>query len=1220
MTLHLHRATRADRLATGLGELLTAPFDDPFTTEIVAVSSPGVERWLAQQLATQLGRTPSAAAGDIDDTPGPVSGDGICAGIDFWSPRRLTGQALATVTGIEPRTDPWRPRRSVWPLLSVIDSVGGQEWASPLTRYLAVSSRRFSTARRVAQMFDRYSASRPQMIMRWADGVDTDSDGNPLPEGSRWQPKLWRLLREHIGVPSPAERLAGGCRVLRADPGATELPARLSIFDPAWLDYATLTVLSALSHNRDVHLWLPHASPALWSKVAYGGEPDRAAVGHDVGTAGLIDGQLGHDHVDGDEVDGCARSDGAVDGCARSDDEMNSVQLPGRRVDDPTTTLGTNRLLTYLGRDARELQLCLNQLPAAISDQLIDAPTGDQPDRRLLALVQADLTADRSASDADGLPRLDATDDSIQVHASHGPDRQVEVLREVVLGLLADDPTLEPRDIVVMCPDVETFAPLISASFGARPDDQPESLVESGSSPNGSDQHGGRAGQAHPGHHLRVQLADRSLRQVNPMLQLLNRLFDLADSRAEASVVLDLCSFEPVATKFGFSPDDLVRLRELVARSGVRWGFDAPSRARFGLAGYAQNTWAAGLDRLLLGVAMDEETEQFLGTTLPMDDVDASDIDLVGRLAEAVTRIMAVTERFSRRQALHDWVDSCRAALDLLTAAHPNNRWQTAQAYAELARIAETATANTAPLSTSEASAMLATALAGHPSRASFRTGTLTVAAMHSMRSVPHRVVCLLGLDDGVFPRTDGMDGDDLLATDPRVGDRDRRSEDRQLLLDAIMAAGDHLVVLYSGADPRTNAARSPSVPVSELLDACDRTAQTADGLPARQQILRRHPLQPFDPDNFGLSPSGLDGVADHAGPFSFDHDALAGARAIRASRSDPEPVYSRRPLAPVEPGPVIQLAELIRFFAHPPRAYLRARAGLSILDDEKTEPDDMPVGLDPLQSWEVGNRMLQLHLKGIELSQVVGAEWRRGNLPPRELGRRALEPVAATVAGLAERSRSLRTGDRRTVDIVASVQDGQAPRGNQLGDGSDQLTVIGTVSDVFGDHQVTTHYSRLAAKHRLESWIKLVALTVTDPRPWQVTAVGRGFGQQPAQSTLGPIEPKIARRVLADLVDLYRIGLSEPLPLPPKTSAKYAQVRLDGHSVDVVRAKLAHLWNQDRDPTYEAFFGADAEYDQLLADPSIPDEERGSCAEPSRFGSLARRVWQPLLQAEMWN
>src|SRR5690606_8574134 len=180
-------------------------------------------------------------------------------------------------------------------------------------------------------------------------------------------------------------------------------------------------------------------------------------------------------------------------------------------------------------------------------------------------LLQDDLAADRELSERTRARTLPADDESIRLHACHGPDRQVEVLREVLLGLLADAPTLEPRDIIVMCPDIETFAPLISAAFGLA-DAAPE--------------------QAHPGHRLRVRLADRSLRQLNPLLNTLSTLFDLAGSRMEAAAVLDLIATEPVARKFGFSDDDLARISDLVTRSGVRWGLDPQHRAAFAMSGF----------------------------------------------------------------------------------------------------------------------------------------------------------------------------------------------------------------------------------------------------------------------------------------------------------------------------------------------------------------------------------------------------------------------------------------------------------------------------------------------------------------------------------------------------------------------------------------------------------------------------------------------------------
>ena len=221
------------------------------------------------------------------------------------------------------------------------------------------------------------------------------------------------------------------------------------------------------------------------------------------------------------------------------------------------------------------------------------------------------------------------------LHASHGPDRQVEVLREVLVGLLADDPTLEPRDIVVMCPDIETYAPLIAAAFGL---DTAEAEAE------------------HPGHRLRVRLADRSLRQLNPLLAVVSRLVTLADGRMPVSAMLDLCASAPVARKFRFTADELDRMQDLVARAGVRWGLDAERRSRYGLADFGQNTWAAGLDRLLLGVAMDETEQRFIGTALPMDDVDSSDVDLVGRLAECVARVRTLTDACRSPQPVTGWV------------------------------------------------------------------------------------------------------------------------------------------------------------------------------------------------------------------------------------------------------------------------------------------------------------------------------------------------------------------------------------------------------------------------------------------------------------------------------------------------------------------------------------------------------------------------------------
>ncbi|WP_418605710.1 hypothetical protein [Georgenia sp. SUBG003] len=382
----------------------------------------------------------------------------------------------------------------------------------------------------------------------------------------------------------------------------------------------------------------------------------------------------------------------------------------------------------------------------------------------------------------------------MQVHACHGLSRQVEVLREVLAGLFAGDRTLEPRDVIVMCPDVEAVAPLVAASFGLAPDG---------------------ATDVHPGHTMRVRLADRAPGRTNPILTLLANLLAMADGRVTASEVLDLAAAEPVRRRFRFSDDDLDRIRDWSVEAGVHWGEDAERRARFDLPGVLQGTWQVALDRILLGAAMAEEDHRYVGHALPLDDVDSTDIDLAGRLAELLDRLAALLDDLDGAHPLDHWLDALDRAVTLLADTAPTETWQAVQARRILGDVRAGAAGDHPGglLRLPDLRALLADRLAGRPTRSGFRTGSLTVCSLEPMRAVPHRVVCLLGVDDGAFPRGTSQDGDDILLRDSCIGERDRRSEDRQLFLDAVTAAEDHLVVLYSGAHERTGAARPPAVP-----------------------------------------------------------------------------------------------------------------------------------------------------------------------------------------------------------------------------------------------------------------------------------------------------------------------------------------------------------------------------------------------------------------------
>jgi exodeoxyribonuclease V gamma subunit len=1126
--LHIHRSERADALVEALSTLLTEPLPDPFAAEIVAVPARGVERWVTQRLSHHLGT-------------GAQGSDGVCANVVFPSPARIVADVTSAASGIEPDEDPWAEGRVVWTLLDVIEECASEPWCAVLARHLGAEGAdtgrprgRLMTAQHLGHLYASYAAQRPDLLRDWTRGMDTDGAGAPLDEHLVWQAELWRRLCAAIPTASPAERLPAACDALRVRPELVDLPGRLSLFGPTRVTSDQATLLAALAEHRDVHLWLLHPSADLWAATT----PVTAAGGR------------------------------------------------LRRRDDLTVKLALHPLLLSLGRDSRELQLIVASATTPATDTY---HRGHRHRDTLLGLLQRDISTNTAPPGAplggapDARALLGSDDRSLQVHACHGRDRQVEVVREVLLSLFEADPSLEPRDVLVMCPDIEAYAPYISATFGLADVDRPP---------------------AHPGHRLRVRLADRSLRQTNPLLSVVAELLELADARVTASQVLDIAAAEPVRRRFGFDEDSLDRIRGWVSSSGVRWGLDAAHRAPFSMQAVTQNTWRAGLDRLLLGVTMSGDDLHWLGLALPLDDVDSFDVDLVGRFSELVDRLSAVVDSLSGPASLVCWLDTLADALDALTEVPQQSAWQRSQARRELADIAQAAgeRAETVSLSLADVRSLLGGRLKGRPTRAGFRTGDLTMCSMVPMRSVPHRVICLLGLDDGVFPRSPGVDGDDVLARDPCVGERDRRSEDRQLLLDAVLAAQDSLVIVYTGADERTNSPRPPAVPVGEILDVVDATVRSTDGRPAHDHVVVRHPLQPFDARNFEAGRLGT------KGPFSFDPSALAGAHAAARPRRAEAP-FLAGPLSPADATTAVELGDLTAFLEHPVKQFLRQRLGVTVPEDEQDVDDALHAELGPLPTWAVGDRWLRTRLAGADMDACEQAEWRRGELPPGNLGVRLLEQITGEAEPLLAASAADRATEPFSVDIAVTLPSGRL--------------VSGSVAGVHGTTLSSTVFSKLGPKYRLRAWLRLLALAAARPeQQWRAVTIGRHSRPGVARSTMVAPAPPVAEGCLAAYVELRERGLREPLALPVATGAAYADVRHTGNDEQAALDAAERAWKgafEARDRYHEFVWGPEPAFTGLLAQRATADDQPmgATDSERTRFGALACRLWWPLLAAE---
>ena len=1043
-----------------------SPLADPFAPEWVVLGNKGLEDWLVRGIAQQVG---------------------VCAQVRFPFAMGFLHRALASIEAAaagqprafdrEPPADPWNPDALAWAILDLLPALlddGAhastfapvEAWvrAAPPADPRAPTRRRYALARRVADVFDRVMVFRPELALRWsARGEDPD-----LPQDLQWQPILWRHLHERLGPRHLAHRLAALPGLLAGAALPDDLPERVSVFGLSALPPAVLRAYAQLGGAIDVDLYLLNPSPHLWDFV------------------------------------GRAARLGAAD-----------ETVP-------------NRLLSAFGRLARDFQHQLAELPEAVDDrtamvehELWFDPAEASPERALSRL-QSDVVHLRqqrhplplATVGADGRPT--ARDASIQVHACHGLTRQVEVLRDTLLGLLEDHPELQPRDILVLCPQMDDVAPLVSAVFDQGRDD----------------------GRGPP--RIPYRIEDLSFRRTNPVAAALLAVLGLVDGRLEASAVLDLLAMEPVQLAFGIDPEQVPEVQALFQDAGARWGADGAWRARFDQPDDVRSTWRAALDRLAVGAAMADGWQLWQGAA-PHDDVEGSAAAVAGRAMGFAAAVLDEVARLAEPRTVEGWMDALLGTadepgtLDRLVRAPDNAGWLIERTRRELEGVREQA-----QLAGSTELVGLATVRAHLEGRFEVvapnpRTpgGAVTFAALRPMRGVPHAVVCMLGMDEGAFPRQAGDLRFDPTARAPRRGDRDPRDEDRFAFLEAALAARRHLVVLYTGREPRTDESRPPCGPVAELLDVVRQSfpAVTVGSVShdAGDWVTIRHPLQAFSPSGFrreALPP------VDAPGPrraTSFDAALCAAAQALSA-QAPPPPFLPASLALPVESDPdgALSLDELAGFWARPVRWLLRHRLGLRLADDAVTLADREPQEVGGLERWQVTRDLTDAVDAGVSLEAGGEVLLARGGLPLGAPGRRFIDERCAVVSA--------------ALALEATVQTGAQAEPVALEVEVDGALLVGRVQRVWveGDQVVAVERAigALRAGRLLAPWVRLLAWTACcDGAPRAMHIIG--VSDPPERVTLmvpGDTDGErlsAARAHLARLVAGWRgAGEQDLLPL----------------------------------------------------------------------------------------
>ncbi|MGB0591311.1 MAG: exodeoxyribonuclease V subunit gamma [Myxococcota bacterium] len=1151
--MRVYRSNRMRKLSEALAKVLrqpSGPANDLIAVtrpEVVVVHSQGMARWLEMELARHLK---------------------ISSNIEFPFPKSTIRDAMTAVLDDDPEAwKAWQPEVMLWSTLEALEGLLDTPPFEALATYLtgrtggdAITALGTADgvllARQIADVFDRYVTYRPDLILDWATPTPSDD----------WQAVLWRAVSARITTHNLAQKgTALQAQLAQRLPGDTGRPSglspRLCLFGISTMPPFFLDLFQKLDRVCEIHLFVLCPSNVYWADIRSKREIARA--------------------LKRDEREG-------------KDSSIEALHLEEG-----------NPLLASFGRMGRDFQVVLEGGEAQGGYQDVEAFSDPaETSRKMLHILQSDILhlRHRGSGESDLRPAkleiddTDGPDTSVQVHACYGAMRQVEALRDELIGRLEDDLSLEPRDIVVMTPDIERFAPLIEAVFG-----------DLGSTPK-----------------IPVRIADRPVGKENPVAELLVRVMAMTDTRLTGPEVLDLLSLAPVQSRFKLQGRDLSLIEEWVKETGIRWGIDAEDRERVGQPGAdGLNTWRFGLNRMLLGVAMPgEEAESFQGV-LPYDEIEGGDAVTAGRLADACEALFGAMRllRDGRRRTPQAWVKLLKGLVDTLVALPDNDAWRIQQVHELLDQLSEEADlAESTKAVTFQSIRALMTRRLDTSQRASgFVTGAVTFCAMVPMRSVPFKVVVLLGMDEDAFPRKQRVVDFDKTYQQKRTGDRNPRDEDRYLMLEALLSAQDAMVIIYNGHDSQTGKERPPAAPVDELLEVLDESFEGA-----RARIVNRHPLHAFSPTLFGVStdPDDMGGVIDSV---SHDERLVPAARSMLANTVE-APARFRGSVSAPDGLDEVSIHELTSFFEHTAKSFLNKRLGLHLPSEDE--------GLNPREPLNAGNNLEKWALRNAALLQRQTAPkadddalYERAKLTGK---------LALGLPGRVEHE-ELVSALPAMMDKAEALIDGGVEQGLDVDLAIDGTRIVGRIDGIRGDGgpRVEVSVSTSAQKYHLRLWIKHVirrAFEADKPPAPSYLVMRKGTNGAETICLGERLTPAEATAYLSTLIGYFKIGQQVPLLFFPKTSWKYIdRFRVSAKKVpdetakkgpEAAREWLAELawqdaikaWKGDnfsraeRDDHHLMLWGTEHPFAPDFKLPNVPPD----LWVP--FATLAETIWRPFI------
>ncbi|UCD89658.1 MAG: exodeoxyribonuclease V subunit gamma [Desulfobacterales bacterium] len=1006
--------------------------------------------------------------------------NGICANCTFPFPNTFLKEIVQKTLSDFPDESFFDPANMTFAIMKILPECLQLPGFEGIHRYLSEDTNHLKLYQISLKIADLFD----QYLVFRPDMIFQWDEGKE----DHWQANLWRKLSYGKETSHRAWLRRALIQKLEKEPlSINDFPDRVSIFGISYLPPFYLDVFAEISRVTQVNLFIMNPCEAYWADIV-------------------------------------------------SDREIKKIQEKYSYEKDTAETLFLemgNRLLASMGLMGKHFLAIISGLQCRTYEQF-----EAYDEKTILSKIQSDILQlkDRKARDANGL------DTSVQMHACHSPMREIEILHDNLLAMFEERPDLLPKDIVVMTPDIESYAPFIQAVFDAQTDST-----------------------------LRIPftIADQNIKKEGRVIDGFMSILDLKKTRLGSAQIMKLLEFPGIKKTFGMTESDVEMIEHWIRKTNIRWGQHAEHRRELGLPAISENTWQAGIERLLLGYAMPGYERRMFSGILPYDHIEGGDAKILGKLLEFLDPLFAYVDSLNTPRTLHHWHAKLIDILEQFFA--PDEA--TAQEIQVLHRIVDTLpTAQelsgfAQPIDIDVIRSYVDNLLEYEHFGTGFITGGVTFCAMLPMRSIPFKVICLIGMNSDAFPRESKKLSFDLMAKKPKIGDRSRRNDDKYLFLEALISARNALYISYVGQSIQDNSKIPPSVLVSQLIDYI----REGFGL-SEDQLITYHKLQAFSSEYF-----------KEGRLFSYSRENLAACR----EKNTPKAV----PLLPDDPLPepalkwkTLDIKDLSQFFNNPARFFLERRLGVYLYETMEVPDERENFIIDPLIAYQMGQDMVKNRLSGSDLKDLLPQQKALGRLPHGRVGDVVYSSLGVDADAFARKlEKHLKGRPLKHIDVDFDIAG---------------FKLVGRIDAVWEQGLSLIQYSKIKPKYLLKSWIyHLILCSLVE-----ANLVAESYLIcKDATWTFGTVSA--SRDMLQALLDLFWIGMSKPLHFFPEASYAYAQkVLLRGQSKGSALKTAKNKWvgsefarGESADPYFERCFGKTDPLDEA-------------------FQSIAMQIFSPLL------